>query len=173
MSVTSEERIRCIVILCCHCLRNIAFYRAGWKRQELRIQRQFWVNANANFLDVACLEWSKLFADSNGKHHWKRIVGDQPFSSGLFDKVKMDQKEFKSYIKLVLRYRNKFVAHLDEDKVANIPHLRTALRSAAYLYDYLRDDPTAKQHIPEVKHSAAEFYAKQYRHVYQEYQFKD
>jgi len=168
--MTNEERIRRVAILCCHCLRNIAFYRAGWKQKDSRIKRQFWVNANGNFLDIAIREWCKIFADPNGEHHWKRVVSNQPpFSSGLFAYVGMTKKEFENYAKPIVRYRNKFVAHLDEDKVANIPRLRTALRSAAYPYDYLRNDPTAKPCITEAQRSASEFYAIMYRPAQQEY----
>lgn len=168
--MTSEERIRRVAILCCHCLRNIAFYRAGWKQKESRIKRQFWVNANGNFLDVAVLEWCKIFADRNGKHHWKRVVSNQPsFRAGLFARLGMTKREFENYAKPILRYRNKFLAHLDEDKVANIPRLSTALRSTAYLYDHLRNDPIAKQYLIDAQHSASEFYAIMYRHAYEEY----
>ena len=168
--MTKEERIRRVAILCCHCLRNLAFYRAGLKQGESRIKRQFWVNANGNFLDIAVLEWCKIFADRNGKHHWKRVIADQAsFSNGLLSYVRMTKGEFENYAEPIRRYRDKFVAHLDEDKVANIPRLRTALRSAAYLYDHLRSDPIAKQALPDAQHSASEFYAIMYRHAFQEY----
>lgn len=166
----SQERIRNVAILCCHCLRNIAFYRAGWKQQKSRVTRQFWVNANGNFLDIAILEWCKIFADRNGKHHWKRVVSNQSsFRAGLYARLGMTKREFENYAKPILQYRNMFIAHLDEDKVANIPRLRTALRSAAYLYDHLRNDPIAKQYLNDAQLSASEFYAIMYRHAYQEY----
>ncbi len=168
--MTNEERIRRVAILCCHCLRNIAFYRAGWKQKDSRIKRQFWVNANGNFFDIAILEWCKVFADRNGKHHWKRVVSNHSsFRAGLFAHLGLTKREFENYAKPILRYRNKFVAHLDEDKEANIARLHTALRSAAYLYEHLRNDPIAKQYLPEAEHSASEFYAIMYRHAYQEY----
>jgi hypothetical protein len=168
--MTHEERIRRVAIVCCHCLRNIAFYRAGWKQKKLRVRRQFWVNANGNFLDTAVLEWCKIFTDRNGKHHWKRVVSNHSsFAAGLFAHLGMTKKEFANYARPILQYRNKFVAHLDDERVANIPRLRMALRSAAYLYDHLRSDPIAKQYLPEAQLSASEFYAIMYRHAYQEY----
>lgn len=168
--MTDEERIRRVTILCCHCLRNIAFYRAGWKQGDSRVKRQFWVNANGNFLDIAVLEWCKLFTDRNGGHHWKRVVSNHSsFATGLFARLGMTKKEFENYAEPIMRYRNKFVAHLDDERVANIPRLRMALRSTAYLYDHLRNDPIAKPYLPEAKRSASEFYAIMYRHAYQEY----
>lgn len=168
--MNNEERIRRVAILCCHCLRNIAFYRAGWKEGSHRTTRQFWVNANGNSLDIAVLEWCKLFADRNGKHHWRRVITDHPsFGAGLYARLGMSKREFENYAKPILRYRNKFIAHLDEERVAHIPRMRMALRSTAYLYDHLRNDLISQKFLPDARHSASEFYAIMYRHAYQEY----
>lgn len=165
-----EQRIRRVAILCCHCLRNIAFYRAGWQHGNLRINRQFWVNANGGFLDAAVLEWCKLFAERDGQHHWRRIVSNHAaFSNGLYAHLGISQKEFRNYAKPILRYRNKFVAHLDEELVMQIPRMRLARKSAAYLYDYLLNDPTAKTCLKDARHSASEYYAIMYRLAHQEY----
>lgn len=165
-----SERLRRTSILCCHCLRNLAFYRAGWRHAQFRIERQFWINANGNFLDIAVLEWCKLFADHDGKHHWKRLISDKPdFLSGLCKRLGMSAKEFQNYATAVLRYRNKFIAHLDEEHVMHIPSLRIARKSAAYLYDYLLRDPEAKTSLPDAQQSATKFYAVMYRHAYEEY----
>ena len=168
--MTRKQRLRRIGILCCHFLRNLAFYKAGWRKNKLIFNEQFWVNANGNFLDICILEWCKLFGEKRGQHYWQKVITDQPaFLTQLLHAVGLTEVEFNVYIEEMRTYRNKFVAHLDEDKVANIPRLRTALRSAAYLYDHLRNDPIAKQYLPEAKHSASEFYAIMYRHAYQEY----
>lgn len=169
--MNNEERLRRVVILCCHCLRNVAFYRAGWKQGQIRVARQFWVNANGNFIDTAVLEWCKLFAEWDGKHHWRRVVADRDaFITGLCTALGMSRKQFRNYAASVQRYRNKFVAHLDEERVMHIPRMRVARKSAAYLYNHLRNDPLAKQCLADARQSASEFYAVMYRHAYQEYQ---
>ncbi len=66
--MTRRERLRQVKILCCHFLRNLAFYKAGWRKGELIFKDQFWVNANGNFIDVCVLEWCKLFGDKRGQH---------------------------------------------------------------------------------------------------------
>lgn len=165
-----EERISRVAILCCHCLRNLAYYRAGWRGQRIRVQRQFWINANGGFLNTAVLEWCKLFAERDGQHHWRSIVNDHSaFADGLYAYLRISKKEFKNYAKSVLRYRNKFVAHLDEECVMHIPHMRLARKCAAFLYDYLLNDPTSKLCLPDANYSAASYYAIMYRHAYQEY----
>jgi hypothetical protein len=168
--MNNEDRIRRVVILCCHCLRNIAFYRAGWKQGDLRIKRQYWVNANGNFLDIAVLEWCKIFAERSGKHHWRKVISNNfEFATMLYAHLGMSKREFENYAKPILKYRNKFVAHLDEERVAHIPRIRPALKSVAYLYDHLLNDPIAKKCLPDAQPSATEFYAMMYKHAYQEY----
>jgi hypothetical protein len=71
--MTRRSRVRRLFILCNHFLRNLAFYRTGWRRggvdQEPTLRRkesQFWVNVNGNFIDICALEWCKLFGDKKG-----------------------------------------------------------------------------------------------------------
>ena len=165
-----ENRARRALILCCHCLRNLAFYRAGWKHGHIRVARQFWVNANGNFLDTSVLEWCKLFAEWDGKHHWRRVVPDRrAFVVGLCATLRITSKQFRNYAISVQRYRNKFVAHLDEEPTMYIPRMRLIRKSAAYLYDHLRNDPTTQPYLQDVRHSSAQFYAVMYRHAWGEY----
>ena len=49
--MTRKQRLRRVAILCCHCLRNLAFYKSGWKDGSLKIDGDFWINVNGNFLD--------------------------------------------------------------------------------------------------------------------------
>ncbi len=99
---------------------------------------QFWVNANGNFLDICVLEWCKLFADKKGQHHWEKAISDQTaFSTGLIRAVNQTQGEFDEYIAKMKKYRDKFIAHLDEENVMDIPALSVAHSSVAFLYDYL------------------------------------
>lgn len=167
----SEERMRRVALLCCHCLRNVAFYRAGWNHGQIRVARQFWICANSNFIDSAVLEWCKLFAERDGKHHWRRVVADPDvFITGLCAALGMTQKQFRNYSASVQRYRNKFVAHLDDGRVMHVPRMRIVRKSAAYLYNHLRSDPAAERYLADARQSASEFYSVMYRHAYLEYQ---
>jgi hypothetical protein len=164
--LTKHERIRRVTILCCHAMRNIAFYRAGWRGKQIRVKEQYDVAANSNFLDVAILDWCKLFADKDGKHHWKKVVQDRAgFEVGLYSHLKISKKEFKVYVRDVLKYRNKFLAHLDDERVMYPPKLRLARNAALYLYDYLRCDPVASGSIVNVELTGKRFYAALYAHA--------
>jgi hypothetical protein len=57
-------------------MRNLAFHRAG---RDIEVQRKlldrrhrqggFWREAHGNFFDISVLDWCKMFADREGKHH--------------------------------------------------------------------------------------------------------
>lgn len=85
--MTHKEHVRRAAILCCHCLRNLAFYKAGWRDGEFIIKEpyQFWTNVNGNFMDICVLEWCKLFTDKKrGKHYWGKVITDgASFFDGL------------------------------------------------------------------------------------------
>lgn len=159
-----------MALLCCHCLRNIAFYRAGWQHGQLRIPRQFWIGANGNALDIAVLDWCKLFADRKSLHHWKQVVSDHSdFLKGLCAGLGMSEKEFRAYARSTLRYRNKFVAHLDEERIMHIPRARVLRKSCAFLYNHLRANAIHRLNLPDAPANAANHYAFMYRQAIQEH----
>jgi hypothetical protein len=126
--MTKVERLRRVVLVCGYFARNLAYYRAAWRENESgkKVLRgachDFWRHTNSNFLDVAVLEWCKLFGDKNDPHHWSQIVSSPgTFEQGLLHHLGMDGDAFKNYIGTIRRYRDKFVAHLDSESVMNIP----------------------------------------------------
>jgi len=157
--MTRRKRVRRVLILCCHFLRNLAFYRAGWDGRAPVRTEQFWVTANGNFLDHCVLEWCKLFADRRGKHHWRKVVTDHDaFFAGLLEALKLTEAEFDGYIEEMRKYRDKFVAHLDLDEIMHIPRLRLARKTAAYLHDYVLVHEDDGDFFPEAPPKAARFY---------------
>jgi len=168
--MTPEKRIRRVALLCCHCLRNIAFYRAGWRRGKLRVNIQFWVHNNSNCIDVAVLEWCKLFTERDGKHHWKAVVTDRErFRSGLEKALGLSWEEFCRYaLDTVLEYRDTFVAHLDEEDTMYPPRLRLMRKSVAYLYRYIFENE-AKPGVLADATPPAQYYSVFYRHAWAQY----
>jgi hypothetical protein len=180
---THRDRVRRATILCIHFLRNLAYYRAGWTvhversggsgelhRVLRRKESQFWRTVNGNCLDTCILEWCKLFAESNGKHNWRKVVADPTaFLPGMLAHLRITEAELGAYIDEMRHYRDKFVAHLDEVHVMDIPLLRISRRSVAYLYTNLVTAPQTKQHVPDARFSAARYYllfTNEGRHVY-------
>jgi hypothetical protein len=167
MPLTARDRARRTATLCGHCLRNIAFYRAGRHRLKLRITREFWKGANGNCIDLALLEWCKLFADSKGKHHWSKTITDQKaFMLGLHARLGYSEAQFNAYVESVRHLRDKFIAHLDDEKTMFFPLLRPARASVAYLFNELLTGKDAKQWFtPQEAHLASKVYSHMYKHA--------
>lgn len=138
--MTRRKHLRRVARLCCHFLRNLAFYRSG-----LRFNKQpFWTDVSNNFLDISILEWCKLFGDVRGQHNWRKVITNQTaFLSELLRVVGQTEEGFDSYILEMRAYRDKFIAHLDNEDVMHIPRLRVARKSISFLYDYLLDHEEA------------------------------
>ena len=158
--MTRRKRLRRVAILCCHCLRNLAFYMAGWRRGAPVFKDQFWVNVNGNFLDICVLEWCKLFGDLRGKHYWQKVISDPTaFYSGLLRQLGMAEAEFDAFANEMRTYRDKFVAHLDSEEIMHIPNnLILAQKSVSYLYDYLRANEDEADFFVDAPKKASTFY---------------
>lgn len=136
--MTRKKRLRRVLIICCHCLRNLSFYRTGWSKGSLIFKDDFWTTVNGNFMDICVLEWCKVFADQRGRHYWQKVITDTAtFNHGLLKKLQLSKQEFRTYIDEVRKYRDKFIAHLDEDEIMCPPVLDVMKNSSSYLYDYL------------------------------------
>jgi len=121
-----------------HCICNIASYRGGRASNKFVRSEKFWVRLNGNFLDVALLEWCKIYGDPRGTHYWGKVLSDPDgFERSLLQKIGVTHDDFATYIKSVRLYRDKFVAHLDSELVAHIPKLDLALESAKFLLEYV------------------------------------
>lgn len=138
-TIPRGERLRRVLILCQAIARNLAYYRVGWREEYKDISdyskhpqsANFWRTANSNFIDMCVLEWCKLFADKNGKHFWGNIVSNSAaFKTALLAHLGIDDAAFGKEIEAMLRYRDKFLGHLDSDVVMNIPGLEIGKRAA-------------------------------------------
>lgn len=137
--MTRRKRLRRVATLCCACIRNLAYYRAGWDRGNTVYNRTRNIERtiNGNFLDMAVLEWCKLFFP-NEIHAWRKIVSDKDrFQSDLLKHLGIEQSEFDSLLAELRTYRNKFVAHLDSDETMRIPLMDVVKNSVIYYYGYL------------------------------------
>ncbi len=116
---------------------------------------------------MSVLEWCKLFADVKGKHYWGKVVKDPTtFMHGLLKSLQMTQADFDVYIEKCRIYRDKFLAHLDEESTMHTPDRSVAVNSASYLHNLLvKENPDALSDAPKdlsVFHEQRYVYAKQY-----------
>ena len=157
--MTRSARARRSGLLCCHFLRNLAFYRSWDKAGQPFRSKPFWRNANSNFLDIAVLEWCKLFVDAKGKHHYSKALNEPlQFKRDLLAKLEIDEAAFDEYVLSFKTYRDQFLAHLDEENMMNIPHMKVSRQSAKFLYQRLLDQEAASTAFANAPLSAKKFY---------------
>ena len=159
MSLTPRQRARRVAILCCHYLRNCAYYYAGLDGNTPKREGEFWRGVSGNCFDLCALEFCKLFGEKRGKHHWRKVIEDEAaFLSGLLVALHMSAAEFNDYIESMKFYRDKYVAHLDDQLGGNYPFLEPGKQAVSYLYDYMLEHEDKSDFFPDATQTAAEFY---------------
>jgi hypothetical protein len=129
-------------LLACAIMRNVAFYRTGYQTEDgrgrLKDDSQMGRTINSNFVDIAVLEWCKLFADWEARHHWRRLVqgteARTAFRAALLAALGLDPAGWEQYLTGMKTYRDRFVAHLDDDDTMHIPDLDPVLASTVFFY---------------------------------------
>src|SRR5258708_4899539 len=149
-AVSQKDRLRRVVLLCAGFTRNLAYFRAGQEKegqpllQERAPFASFWRQVNGNALDVAVLDWCKLFADRTGEHHWAKVVKNRgAFETGLLRHLGVNATSFEDYVKEMRSWRNKFVAHADPEKIAQIPDMAPAKSAAEFLLEHITANEAA------------------------------
>ena len=158
--MADARKIRRIGVLCLYCIGNIASYRAGWTNKKIfRVNTDFWRKVNGNFLDIATLDWCKIFVEHDGKHHWSTIFPDKKsFRADLFSGINVSEKDFKNEIKEIKKYRDKFLAHLDEPTTLYYPKAEIMLKSSMYLYHQLTTNPKTRMALSGALIDPQDFY---------------
>lgn len=122
--------------LCSLFVMNLSYYRAGHDHAKMR--SNFIRAMNGNFLDVAVLEWCKLFADKKSPYCWRNLLNEEE-QKHLLESAKLNETIFENYKKSIKSYRDKFVAHLDKDLDGQeYPNMDYALSTTKIYYDYLK-----------------------------------
>jgi len=101
----------------------------------------FWRIIHGNQLDIAVLEWCKVFGTDGEATHWKKIVlpdDHDQFRNNLFGAVGVSGDEWAIYRAEMKAYRDNLVAHHIELKaIANYPVLEIAIKSSCFYYSRL------------------------------------
>jgi hypothetical protein len=158
VSLSPVQRVRRVLLLCVHCRRNLVYHRIGhelsgdWNTPSQSYRREFWATEIGNNLDTCVVEWCKLFADTKSKHHWQKVVSNkEKFLSMFYAKTSSNKKQFQDFISEVRHYRDKFVAHLDDETEMQIPNLDFVQSSTVFLFGYLVEEeitPANLQGLP-------------------------
>ncbi len=133
-----------------NCIGNLACYSAGWKvensQRQLINNNDFWKRANGNFLDMATIEWCKLFLDKNknksdfAECNWKNIFKNHDeWRSDLLTNMSISLGDFEKAGKSILDYRNKYLAHRERSsKDLFYPRTDFMLQSTLHLHKMLQ-----------------------------------
>jgi uncharacterized protein YbaA (DUF1428 family) len=136
--MNNSDRLRRTTELCLACLRGIAYYRAGQDSKDQWIEDDFWRHNNSNSIDMAVIDWCKVFGDKKAEHYWRKSVDDpDTVLTQMLAATNISNTEFEEYILKVREYRDKFLAHLDKDNVMHIPQLDIAIGTTIFLYNHL------------------------------------
>lgn len=144
--MNKKTKVRKGCLLCLSFARNYAFYKAAFNEDWTHfvggmpsLSNQFWNVTTGNYIDVAVMEWCKLFGNERQeKFHWKSVVKNKAlYKTQLLDMFEEGDPEWLGYREDMLIYRDKFVAHLDEENQYIIPRLEKALKLVVFHYEYL------------------------------------
>jgi hypothetical protein len=159
---TREQRLRRLAKLCIQFARNMAYYLAAW--DEARNYRgptgNFWVTTDGNFLDMAVLEWCKLFGDRKAHQFWGAVVSDAvAFEAALLLAVDQTPDEFAQQAQVARAYRDKFLAHLDSELVMRPPMLDPMWDAVRFLYRHILQHEMTTAEATRVNLDIDDYYA--------------
>jgi hypothetical protein len=156
--VTKRARLRRVVLLCAHFSRNLAYYRAGHGRLT-GASPQFWITIDGNFLDMAVLEWCKLFGNPRDGYYWAKVVTDPShFEAELLSHLGISADELARYVDQMRTYRDKFLAHLDDLSKMEIPFLDQGKASVDLYHRYVVQHEAASQDMSGLPVDLAAYY---------------
>jgi len=134
--MTREQRLRRVALLCIHFTRNLAYSRAVHKLILEKKEGDFWITIQGDCLDVAVLEWCKLFVERNEKHSWNKIVHEpDKFKGALIKELKINENEWKDCLRKIKAYRDGFVAHLDSEETMQLPQMDLAYNMVIFYFN--------------------------------------
>jgi hypothetical protein len=119
-------------------VRNIAQYRSLEPFKD-EFEQNYWILILNNFLDIATLEWCKVFGSRSEATHWSSLVEDiEGFRNGMLEKLGVSQAEWDAYWENIKNYRDQVVAHHQRTSdVSHYPDFGHALVSCFYYYEIL------------------------------------
>lgn len=108
----------------------------------------FWSVMYGNLMDMAVIEWCKLFGSDDDEHqpvHWKNMVAEcdhDKFRDALYTHLKLSKEKFVEVWIEMKGYRDNHAAHFNLDWLApekepKYPVFDLPLEAAYFYYDHL------------------------------------
>lgn|GEM_PF-5283696 len=87
-----------------------------------------------------------------------KIVPDKhSFQADLFSALQVNDAVFSKQITMTQHYRDKFVAHLDEERMMNLPHFEISEKAVVFLHTYIAPNSEADPKWLGLPTTAAQF----------------
>ena len=122
----------------------------------------FWRFISGSMLDIAVIEWCKVFGTDDQPTHWKNFISDHDaFRKKLLAFLDTTQDQWSQYWRHMTDYRNSHAAHhLGVKEGDTYPVLDIALKSCFFYYSKLIEKVKALgvNNLPE----SLEAYSKQF-----------
>lgn len=129
-----ETQIRIVVQIsrCIHLKRVLS-------RADADPQLNFWRLMQGGLLDLAVLEWTKIFGSNAEPTHWRSLITDHAaFKGDLLRYVGCTEAEWASYWHGMKGYRDEYIAHHSANPtITQYPTLDMALKSCYFYYSHL------------------------------------
>jgi hypothetical protein len=98
----------------------------------------FWRLFHGNQLDIAVLEWCKVFGSDAEPTHWKKVVpttGQDAFRASMLAELGINAGAWTAYWEEMKAYRDSLIAHhFEVPRLDQYPDLGLALKSAYFYY---------------------------------------
>lgn len=140
-----NSEMKYVVAVLAAFIRNAHIKRA-FQSIDPEPRLNFWRVLYGDCLDMAVIEWSKLFgSDSRQPVHWKNIIPEQEhdsFRQGLLAAAGVSEAGWQDYWNRMKSYRDNHAAHFNEEYLQpendpRYPDLGIGLEAAYFYYDRL------------------------------------
>jgi hypothetical protein len=134
----SDDKITILKFLHVNTVRNYATHTAIHDNFEKLAKSNFWrITYNAT-LDIAVIDWCKLFGTYGETTHYRNCVerGITDFAAQVLSASNITATEYEALHKSIVDYRNRGAAHIDlDDWQVTIPQLSKAIEVAYVSFD--------------------------------------
>src|SRR5205814_528312 len=123
--IRNPEPLRRVVVLCHNFLRSFEYYLAAEMLPQMHRGTAAYVYVATRLnLNACVLDWCKLLGDPRGTYRPEEIFEDVAgFESGLLTRLGTDAEGLAAYLTEMRRYRDKYLAHLDDIPTISTPFL--------------------------------------------------
>jgi hypothetical protein len=138
--MTSREQLKDHLDRCVHLVRSVLMKRAITAINP-DPNLNFWRLILGNQMDIAVLEWCKLFGSNSEPTHWKQVVPadkHENFRKDLIAHAGTTREGWSSYWEELKNYRDNVAAHFNRDSAGpSYPELEIAIKSGCFYYKYI------------------------------------